>query len=226
MRNPITDNQIRHEIIKYGVDKSWLDAFGNSWHLKAWVEVYCSADSQLTGQSIRQGLKAIHFGLNQGDLSYYECRSRWYDILFRCRPRHVWLSPKCKAWCRSNQFNASKISGNGPESCWSSVQWPSSFADLQSRLCVSVCTRPGLSLPSWTTGRIRNAESRSHAVCCVQHSSRQVWFLQSRHVETPPNTNAYAEGNSGVDHFHNNAEIPWFSTLSPTSWTYTSSWKL
>jgi len=30
MRNPITDNQIRHEIIKYGVDKSWLDAFGNS----------------------------------------------------------------------------------------------------------------------------------------------------------------------------------------------------
>jgi hypothetical protein len=95
MRNPITDNQITHEIIKYGVDKSWLDAFGNFLTPESpgidLLEVYCSADSQLTGQSIRQGLKAIHFGLNQGDLSYYEGRSRLYDILFPCRP------PSCLA---------------------------------------------------------------------------------------------------------------------------------
>ena len=121
MRNPITDNQITHEIIEYGVDKSWLDAFGNFLTPESpgidLLEVYCSADSQLTGQSIRQGLKAIHFGLNQGDLSYYECRSRLYDILFRCRPRHVGCHPSAKPSVAGIRFNASKISGNGPESC-------------------------------------------------------------------------------------------------------------
>ena len=35
------------------------------------LEVYCSSDSQLTKQSIRQGLRAIRFGLRDGDLSTF-----------------------------------------------------------------------------------------------------------------------------------------------------------
>ena len=69
------------------------------------LEIYCSADSQLTKQCIRQGLKTVRFGLAQGDLSTYDGRCKLYDILMKYRPLHVWMSPKCKAWCRWNQFN-------------------------------------------------------------------------------------------------------------------------
>ena len=34
---------------------------------------------------------------------------------FRADPRHVWLSHKCKAWCRWNQFNASKSPEMAPK---------------------------------------------------------------------------------------------------------------
>ena len=69
------------------------------------LEIYCSADSQLTKQCIRQGLKTVRFGLAQGDLSTYDGRCKLYDILMKYRPLHVWMSPKCKAWCRWNPFN-------------------------------------------------------------------------------------------------------------------------
>ena len=31
-----------------------------------------------------------------------------YDVLIRLRPRHVWMSPRCKAWCKWSQFNAGR----------------------------------------------------------------------------------------------------------------------
>ena len=71
------------------------------------VEVYCSADSRLTQQCQRQNLRALRFGLNQGDLSTHEGRCQLYRILKSC-PKHIWMSPKCKAWCRWNQFNAQR----------------------------------------------------------------------------------------------------------------------
>eukprot|EP00435_Cladocopium_sp_Y103_P029622 s3705_g7.t1 len=49
----------------------------------------------------------MRFGLNQGDLSTYEGRCQLYRIL-RSGPKHIWLAPKCKAWCKWNQFNASR----------------------------------------------------------------------------------------------------------------------
>ena len=71
------------------------------------LEIYCSADSRLTQQCQNQGLRVLRFGLNQGDLGTYEGRCKLYRIL-RSSPKHIWVSPKCKAWCKWNQFNAQR----------------------------------------------------------------------------------------------------------------------
>ena len=44
------------------------------------LEVYCSSESQLTKQCIRQGLKTVRFGLAQGDLNTFEGRCKLYEI--------------------------------------------------------------------------------------------------------------------------------------------------
>ena len=80
----------------------------NMVHKYDLLEIYCSSDSQLTKEAIRLGQKAIRFGLKQGDLSNSDGRKRLYECLMRYQPRDVWMSPSCKAWCRWNQFNASK----------------------------------------------------------------------------------------------------------------------
>ena len=50
----------------------------------------------------------MRFGLREGDLSNFEGRAKLYHVLFKYRPRNIWMSPKCKAWCRWNQFNANR----------------------------------------------------------------------------------------------------------------------
>ena len=72
------------------------------------LEIYCASDSQITKQGERQGLKTRRFGLSQGDLATYIGRCKLYDCLLKGKPRDVWMSPSCKAWCRWNQFNASR----------------------------------------------------------------------------------------------------------------------
>ena len=71
------------------------------------LEVYCSADSRLTSQCQQQGLRALRFGLKQGDLNTYEGRCQLYKVL-QSSPKHIWTSPKCKAWCKWSQFNANR----------------------------------------------------------------------------------------------------------------------
>lgn len=111
-RDPYQENSILQEMIQYGIHRGWIDESGKLLGPQQpgidVLEVYCSSESQLTGQSIQQGMKAKRFGLQQGNLCYYEGRCKLYEELFRSRPRNVWLSPKCKAWCRWNQFNACK----------------------------------------------------------------------------------------------------------------------
>ena len=74
------------------------------------LEIYCSSESQLTKQCIREGKQSIRFGLNQGDLSQYDNRCKLYDVIIRHRPKHIWMAPKCKAWNKWAQFNASRSS--------------------------------------------------------------------------------------------------------------------
>lgn len=72
------------------------------------LEIYCSEESQMSQQGERQGLRTVRFGLSQGDLATYQGRCKLYDCLLFGTPRDVWMSPACKAWCRWNQFNASR----------------------------------------------------------------------------------------------------------------------
>ena len=123
------------------------------------LEVYCSADSQLTNQSTDMVSWPRRLGLKEGSLCYYEGRCKLYDVLYRCRPRHVWLSPKCKAWCKWNQFNASK-----------SPEMARKVLEAQSDDLVHL-QRCEFSLSSRTASRIGNAESRSSATDCTKHSS-------------------------------------------------------
>ena len=71
-------------------------------------EVYCNYDSQLTKQAQNQGLWAERHCLDDGDLTLPEGRKRLYDRLLQLRPRDIWLSPKCTAWCKWNEFNRSR----------------------------------------------------------------------------------------------------------------------
>ena len=72
------------------------------------LEIYCSQDSQLTRSMIQANGDAERFGLKQGDLSSKEGRIRLYDRLLTKQPRHLWMSPRCRAWCRWSQFNMCK----------------------------------------------------------------------------------------------------------------------
>jgi len=72
------------------------------------LEIYCSSDSQLTKQCLRQGGRAIRFGLKQGDLQYRDNRHKLYDMIYHYRPRDIWMSPACKAWNKWSVFNASR----------------------------------------------------------------------------------------------------------------------
>ena len=69
----IYDNPIMQEMIQCGINiiVGWMDRENFIDPPNPGVdllEVYCPAESQLTGQSIRQGLKAIRFGLKEGNL--------------------------------------------------------------------------------------------------------------------------------------------------------------
>ena len=69
------------------------------------MEIYCSQESELTKQGSQLGLVVSRFGLRDGDLSTEQGRKGLYDRLWNLRPAHVWMSPKCRAWCRWATFN-------------------------------------------------------------------------------------------------------------------------
>jgi len=105
-------NEVFDEILLFGKHHGFLDANGkilmSQYPLIDCLEVYCSDESQLTQQCRQQGLRAMRFTLKDGDLGTWEGRQKLYHVIFRYRPRNIWASPRCKAWCKWNQFNASK----------------------------------------------------------------------------------------------------------------------
>ena len=66
------------------------------------LEVFCSSHSKLADQVTQLGGKSRRYGLDQGDLMTSEGRRDLFVILLKHRPRHVWLSPVCGPWSRSN----------------------------------------------------------------------------------------------------------------------------
>ena len=72
------------------------------------LEVFCSAQSELTHQVRQLGRKADRFGFSQGDLSTSEGRTKLFELLIQKSPRHLWYSPTCGPWSSWNQLNAQK----------------------------------------------------------------------------------------------------------------------
>ena len=56
-------------------------------------EVLCSKESELTRQSLQQGLSAKRFGLSEGDLSTTVGRRNMFCHLARDQPENLWVSP-------------------------------------------------------------------------------------------------------------------------------------
>ena len=71
-------------------------------------EVMCSKESELTRQSLQQGLTTKRFGYAEGDLSTEIGRRNLFCHLVRDNPKHVWISPTCGPWCRWSTLNMSK----------------------------------------------------------------------------------------------------------------------
>lgn len=71
-------------------------------------EVYCSSESQLTAQAQKLGMRAVRFGLRQGDLATFAGRCQLYDALWKYRPEHIWASPRCSPWSGWSHLNAMK----------------------------------------------------------------------------------------------------------------------
>ena len=109
--NEATHNWVAQEMWDYLSSKSSSSHKDRKsrWHI---LEVYCSQDSQLTDQATRMGLKARRFTLKDGDLATQAGRFKLYDCLDALLPQHLWLSPKCRAWCRWSTFNMHKSPQN------------------------------------------------------------------------------------------------------------------
>ena len=72
------------------------------------LEVYAAEDSRITQEVRALGGKARRFTCKDGDLRSVEGQRCLWDILQETQPKHVWMSPSCRAWCSWNALNASR----------------------------------------------------------------------------------------------------------------------
>ena len=72
------------------------------------LEIYSASDSRLSEAVRTLGGKAQRFTLGDGDLRTIEGQRKLWDVLQETQPKHVWLSPSCRAWCSWNNLNASR----------------------------------------------------------------------------------------------------------------------
>ena len=63
------------------------------------LEVYADSDNRLTQAILSLGGRARRFTVRDGDLSTIEGQRRLWDVLQETQPKHVWMSPSCRAWC-------------------------------------------------------------------------------------------------------------------------------
>ena len=80
-------------------------AFGKQVDL---LEVYAQPNSRLSEEVIRQGGRAERFTIEHGDLSTFEGQMQLLRMIFRLRPKNIWVAPECHPWCAWNRFNASR----------------------------------------------------------------------------------------------------------------------
>ena len=71
-------------------------------------EVFCGSHSTLTQQVRNLGGQAFRFGLEQGDLSSADGRSKLFTLVATHRPKNLWISPVCKPWSAWTRLNESR----------------------------------------------------------------------------------------------------------------------
>ena len=69
------------------------------------LEIYCEANSQITHQAQKLGLKARRFTFQDGDLATKEGQDALWKVLEEERPREVWMAPDCKYWGNFSRRN-------------------------------------------------------------------------------------------------------------------------
>ena len=80
-------------------------AFGKPIDL---LEVYAQPNSRLSEEIRKQGGKSERFTKEHGDLTTFHGQVQLLEMIFRLRPKHVWVAPECFPWCAWNRFNAGK----------------------------------------------------------------------------------------------------------------------
>ena len=80
-------------------------AFGKPIDL---LEVYAQPNSRLSEEVRKQGGKSERFTKEHGDLTTFHGQVQLLEMIFRLRPKHVWVAPECFPWCAWNRFNAGK----------------------------------------------------------------------------------------------------------------------
>ena len=69
------------------------------------LEVYVDSESRLCDSVIRRGGKVMRFTQQDGNLSTLEGKRKLLNMIQCYRPKHGWMSPECKPFCRWNLFN-------------------------------------------------------------------------------------------------------------------------
>ena len=77
----------------------------NNNHRIDLLEVYASPKSRLTDEVNRRGGRAKRFTFEDGDLSTFAGQLKLLRLIYRLKPRHVWMANECGPWCAWNRFN-------------------------------------------------------------------------------------------------------------------------
>ena len=72
------------------------------------LEVYAAKDSRLTQAIQSWGGRARRFTKSDGDLRTIEGQRALWDVLQETQPRHIWLSPSCRAWCSWSNLHGAR----------------------------------------------------------------------------------------------------------------------
>ena len=80
-------------------------AFGKPIDL---LEVYAQPNSRLAEEVRKQRGRSERFTKEHGDLATFQGQLQLIRMIFRLRPKHIWVAPECFPWCAWNRFNAGK----------------------------------------------------------------------------------------------------------------------
>ena len=182
------------------------------------LEIYCSSESHLTKQCLGRDLKSMRFGLKQGDLSHADGRQKLFDMLFFLRPKHAWMSPKCKAWCKWSQFNAGRSLQGAEKVLIAKTRRWDPPAVVRGCLLESGSSQSDVPLPFGTTGRFRHGWRRTNPICTCTCTESTMWFVYGRKSLSSDHQTTHAKGSS------DNYNISDYGTIHEQVSTPTHTW--